>query len=316
MPAPTHTRRLLFAAAALAAVLTAATPAYAAEPAFELGASAAPLGMGTDAARDRYWVLNDRSGQLALHAWTGGGGDEGRMNSRDRVTNVQAMAFVGGEAWVGDIGGRRSEVTIYRLTEPWPGTEVVRAPAYRYTYPDGQQSSLAMMVDATLRIFVVTSGDRPGIYAAPESLDADSPQVLVRVADAPAGVTDATVLPDGRWVLRTASTLYTLDPVSYATIGEAEIGVEEKGQALAPTVDGTGVLTGAGARGVLNVHAVPGPAPATAAPTPAPPKAPVPAPPEAESVEPATYAQIGTTTAIVAALVVAVLSAIVVLLRR
>lgn len=310
-----RTLRLLLAAAGLTAVLAAATPAYAAEPAFELGNNAAPLGMGTDVARDRYWVLNDRSGQLTLHAWTGGGGDEGKMNSRDRVGNVQAMAFVGGEAWVGDIGGRRSEVTVYRVTEPWPGTEILNAPAYRFAYPDGQQSSFAMMVDASLRIFIVTTGDRPGIYAAPEQLDAATVQPLVRVADAPVGVTDATVLADGRWVLRSASTLYTLDPATHAVLGEAEIGVEEKGQSLTPTVDGTGVLTGAGTRGVLNVHPIPGPPPGTQAPA-APTKAPATSAPAAEGDEPATYAQTGTTTAIVAALAVAVVSAIVVLLRR
>lgn len=325
MPSPVRDRRhphslsRLFAAAGLTAVLVvaplvAAIPATAAQPSFELGNNAAPLGMGTDVARDRYWVLNDRSGQLTLHAWTGEGGDEGRMNSRDRVGNVQAMAFVGGEAWVGDIGGRRSQVTIYRVTEPWPGTEILNAPAYRFAYPDGQQqSSFAMMVDSSQRIFIVTTGEKPGIYAAPEQLDAATVQPLVRVADAPAGITDATVLTDGRWVLRSASTLHTLDPATHAVLGEAEIGGEEKGQSLTQTIDGAGVLTGAGTDGVLSVHPIPGPQPTQEPPAPG--KAPA-AAGSTEGDVPATYAQTGTTTAVVAALAVAVICAIVVLLRR
>jgi hypothetical protein len=72
------------------------------------------------------------------------------------------------------------------------------------------------------------------------------------------------VLQDGRLVLRTATTLYTLDASSYATLGQADIGVTERGQAITQAIDTAQVLTAAGPSGAVSTGtAIPGPAPAT-----------------------------------------------------
>lgn len=313
---PRIARRIAAAAAALALVgapVVAPASARAAEPAFALQGTRPPLGLATDHARDRYWVLTSTSGRLTLQAYTATGVLEGQMNSRDTVTNAQALAFVGGEAYVGDIGGSRPSVVVYRVTEPWPGTEINHAPSYRLAYPDGRHDAAALLVDSNRRLYVITAGNGAGIYRAPADPVAGGESALERVADAPAGVTDGVVLMDGRFVLRTDTQLHTLNPADWSTLGVADIGVAETGRAITQTADEAGVLTGMDAERRLSVSAIPGPAPAqpTAQPTR------VPADTSAAVGEDTrTYAQTGTTTAIVAALAVAALAVVVVLLRR
>lgn len=248
-------------------MLTVATPASAAEPVFSLSTSLAPVGMATDHQHDRYWVLSRTSGQLILHAYGADGTDEGTMNSRDYVSNAQALAYVKGSAYVADIGGVRSQVDVYWVRAPWPGTEINHAKTYTFTYPDGSHRAAAILVDANLRISVVTAGTDPGIYQAPTDAATGTPTELTRVADAPADVTDGTVLQDGRIVLRTSATLYTLDPDTYETLGSADLGVDENGMSVTETVAGSSLITGATATNEVSESAVPGPAPATAAPT-------------------------------------------------
>ena len=219
-----------------------------------------PLGMATDHARERYWVLESASGRLRLTAIAADGTVEGDLVSNDTLTNAQALAYVGGQAYVGDVGGVRARVTIYRVTEPWPGTDILRAVAYPLAYPDGRHDAAAIMVDGRHRLYVITTGSGAGIYRAPESLDAGEPNTLERIADAPAGVTDATVLRDGRFVVRTQAAVVALDGETFAPIGEAAIGVTQRGQSLTESLDEGEVMTAAGDGGDVTAIAVPGPA--------------------------------------------------------
>ncbi|WP_454226042.1 hypothetical protein [Propioniciclava flava] len=105
--------------------------------------------MATDHARGRYWVLDKSSGRLTLTAIKPDGTVEGTMNSRDNLTNAQALAFDSGEAYVGDMGeAGEDQVTVYRVTEPWPGTEILKAIAYPLTYPDGGHDAAAILVES------------------------------------------------------------------------------------------------------------------------------------------------------------------------
>lgn len=313
--------RLAAAVAALALVglaVPGATPPAAAEPTITLTDADAPLGLATDHARNRFWVLSEESGTLRLHAFTGDGQAEGTMSARDRLVDGQALAFVDGEAYVGDIGGSRGEVVVYRVTEPWPGTEINHAAALTLAYPDGAHDAAALFVDANHRIGVVTRGDAPGVYLADEGAAAGQTAGLTRVTDAPADVTDATALVDGRVVLRTATELVALDPASWTELGRAGIEGEQSGHAVTETVSSGRVLTGLADDTALVATDVPGPAPAdpTAEPTREPPAPAASTDGETEAESTRTFAQTGTTTAIVAALAVSAVAAMVVLLRR
>lgn len=306
---------LLVLLVVVGALLSGAPPVRAAE-AFTLDGRQAPVGMATDHDRERYWLLERTSGRLQLTGLGADGTLQGRMESRDTLTNAQALAFVDGEAWVGDIGGRRQEVSVYRVTQPWPGTEILHAPRHRLTYPDGPHDAAAILVDGDHRIHIVTRGQGAGIYRAPADPSPAEPSGLERIADAPAeDVTDAVVLLDGRWVLRTPTTLITLDAASHATLGEAEIGVVEKGEAITQALTPGDVVTAAGPSGEVTSTTIPGPGP-TASQAPRPPR-PSAVPVIAEGSDPLrTHEQTGTTLALVAALVLAGLAAVFVLVRR
>lgn len=287
-------------------------PPARADEAFRLSARSAPLGLATDQARGRYWMLERSSGTLTLTALASNGTVEGQMTSRDSLTNAQALAFVGGQAYIGDVGGRRASVTIYQVTEPWPRTEILKAIPYALTYPDGPHEAAAILVDANHRLHVVTAGTRPGIYQAQENPPRDAASPLTRIADAPAGVTDATVLLDGRIVLRTSTKVSVLDGATRAPLGEVAVPVTERGQALTQGLGAGQVITAAGPAGEVSVLSIPGAAPtaATVQPTR---RAPV---TEAEPEATRTFEQTGTTVALVAALILAFLAAAVVMLRR
>lgn len=277
-----------------------------------LPAQTVPLGMATDHARQRYWVLENSSGRLALSAYTADGTAEGGMYSTDSLINAQALAWVGGYAYVGDIGGSRSGVTVYQVREPWPGTEILKAVAFPLAYPDGEHDAAAMFVDARQRVHLVTTGPQAGIYRAPATPEPGVVAPLERVADAPDGVTDAAALRDGRVVLRTSAAVITVDATSFAAVAEAPIIEAQQGHALAESLDAGEVLTASGAEGRVTAVPVPGPAAVIdeAPPTQDP----------ADAQRPGFAARLleqpGTVAALVAALVVAVLAGIVVLTRR
>lgn len=296
-------------------LLIGVVPPAAAEPLFTLAGGRAPVGLATDHERQRYWVLDRSSGRLTIEAYQADGTAEGAMNSRDYVSTMQALAFVDGQAYVGDLGGARSQVDVYRVRDPWPGTEINRARVHTLAYPDGAHRAATLLVDASHRMSVVTTGSDPGIYEAPLDAPSGKSSVLTRVADAPDDVTDGTVLRDGRIVLRTRTTLYTLDPQTYAVVDEAELADDERyGWSVTESVTGGTVITGATAALELSEHPVPGPTPA-ATEAPAEPTMAVDPTEAAETVE-VTIAQSGTTLALLTAAGVAALAALIVLIKR
>lgn len=305
---------LLVLLVVIGALLSGAPPARAAET-FTIEGGTPPLGMATDPEHERYWLLDRAAGRLQLTAVGADGTVQGRMSSRDTLSHGRGLAFEAGEAFVGDMGAARKEVTIHKVPQPWPGTEILAATPYRLTYPDGARTGAALFVDRDQRIHIVTTGEGAGIYRAPATLEPDTPSPLERVADVPDGVTGGVVLADGRIVLRTATTLFTLDPTTFATAGEAEIGVEQRGQVVAESLTRGEVVTGVGPQGEVTSSAVPGPQPTTSS-SPRPVRTVVPTPTDDPADPTRTFEQSGTTMALIAALILAGLAALVVLIRR
>jgi hypothetical protein len=220
--------------------------------------------------------------------------------------------------WFGDIGdngaARDHGVLVHRIAEPEPSDReqvTTRPPvSFRLRYPDGPGDAEALLVHPqTGRLYVVRkplAGAAP-VYVAPESLDADRPNLLQLAAEArvaatgTAGgpgigslanllVTAGDIAPDGsRVALRTYTDLYEWtvqgDDVAAAFAGEPTVTPlppTEQGEGLAYAPDGRSVLVsseGAGSpvhRVVPRTPASPGPAapPAAAPASPGPPAAP------------------------------------------
>ena len=314
-PSPSSARRAGAVLSVAAMIALATPPALAQEGGFTIAEPRVQpvAGLTVEAQRSRYWAVASGGGRLTAFALDQEGQLIGTVDSRDWAQSVRAVAFRSPYLYIGDVGGVRRTVTVWRMEGPVPTTSINEAVALTLTYPDGAHSADAILVGHDRRIYVVTNGSPGGIYRAPEAPSTEVASELERVADAPDGVTDGVILFDRRVTLRSASRVYTLDPETFKVVDQARIPGEPGGSALAQTVDGEMLLAGADAQGRVVAVAVPGPAPATPAPPPTmAPRTPDPA----DSEDNPTILQTGTTATLIAALGVAVLAGLVALLKR
>lgn len=170
------------------------------------------------------------------------------------------------ELYLGDIGdnlGARPHVSVFRFPEPSTlRDETVPAQWYRFTYPDGPHDAEALLVHPrTGRILIATKElGTGGLYRAPRHLvtqDSGSNR-LERVGDVPVLVTDGAFLPDGRFVLRTYSSVFLFDRRGDQVAVDA-LPTQPQGESLA--VDGARLLVGSeGVGSAVYAIAVPTPA--------------------------------------------------------
>lgn len=318
---PTLSRgRRMAATAATLTVLTgvAALPAWAGEPAFTLhnGKIGDISGLVRDTHDQRYWVASGaRGGQLMAYAVDVHGKVIGPVRSTDRMLNVTALAWRDRRLYLGDIGGARRQVTIWGMLGPVPNTLINRAERMTVSYPDGSHTAEAMFVDEKGRIYVVTNGKTEGaIYAAPAEahFGADESYTFERVGSAPAGVTDAAILDDGRVVVRTITEAVTLDATTWHVLATEPIADQPRGGSLAVEVGGQALLaSGVSPETALQRIPVPGGAPARVEPTAQ--------PTSAAPQRPAWWGGLlsgGNRLAIIAGLAVAAVAGLVTLIRR
>lgn len=178
--------------------------------------------------------------------------------------------------FLGDIGDNfeeRADVSVFRFAEPDTiADRTVEATWYRFTYPDGPHDAEALLVHPrTGRLMVATKGfGGAGLYRAPRDLvpsDVGTNE-LVRVAGVPPLVTDGAYLPDGRFALRTYSSVFVYDRPGHL-VGSGPLPPQPQGESLA--ADDRRLLAGSeGERSAVYAVAVPGPAPesSTRVPTP------------------------------------------------
>ena len=162
--------------------------------------------------------------------------------SRHRAADGRSRLFVGD---IGDNARARSEIAVHRIDEPRELDDAtVPATSYRLRYEDGPHDAEALLVHPrTAQVFVVTkdAAGAAGVYAAPVDLRTDEVNVLERVADAPAVVTDGAFLWSGRLALRT----YTSVHVS------AGLGAPAEVVTLPRTVQGESLAIAPGYQAVL-----------------------------------------------------------------
>lgn len=157
----------------------------------------------------RFFVLGRRCGTKAVFKVPG-------ATSRD----WEDMA-VGPDhtLWFGDIGGNnpRSVVNVIRVKEPRTlRSRNIGYKSFELAYPDGEHNAEGLMVrPRSGRVYVVTkSASDAAIYRAPLVLDPDNPNLLTKVADAPAGSTGADFSRDGEYfVVRGYRRAYVFDSI-------------------------------------------------------------------------------------------------------
>jgi len=153
--------------------------------------------------------------------------------------------------YIGDIGdnlgGAWSEIWIYRILEPKELTDrTVSYQRFRFRYADGPRDAEAMLVDpGTNRIYIVSKEASGGaFYAAPQQLSTTEVNVLKKVADAPAMVTDGAFSPDGsRIVLRDYVFAYVFVRPDNE-LARLTLPVQSQGESITYTRDGRSLLSG------------------------------------------------------------------------
>ena len=165
-----------------------------------------------------FWAHND-SGEPVIYALDSQGAIKGRV----RVTGATVVDWediaVGpctqGSclyiADIGDNGGNRRHITLYRVIEPTPGDAATRpVEAVHAAYPDGPHDAEALFVAENSDVFLITKGD-PGpvaLYRFPRPLGSGTTLQLQRIGepirgpeiDANDRPTAADMSPDGQWV--------------------------------------------------------------------------------------------------------------------
>jgi len=205
-------------------------------------------GLTRDVARQLYWTANDAGAEGTVFGVTARGVVQGVLGFRAHPADVEAVAMHNRRLYVADIGDRarrRSMITVYYFDNPQADNLTVPYRAYDFAYPDGPHDAATLLVDGSGRLYVVTREQHGAIYAAPRQPARQGVNMLRRVADAPAYVTDGVFLPTGnRIVLRTYGSLLVLDGRTYRTSASAATPWQKQGESVAVSLDGRSLLLG------------------------------------------------------------------------
>lgn len=169
-------------------------PAFADDIELGEGTPTAVTGIAWDDEAGEVLVTDDRG---TITARTASAGEERSVPFTGAPESVQALGLFKEFLYIGDIGdetGDRDYVTVFRID---PAAENTNYRAWDFSYPEGAHDAKAMAISGKGRIYLVTSGDDPGIYLAGLEPSRTDINTLTRAADAPSGVTDAVFLGDG-----------------------------------------------------------------------------------------------------------------------
>ncbi len=154
--------------------------------------------------------------------------------------------------WVGDIGDNIigwDDIRVLRVREPDKLDDAdVPFTRYKFRYADGKSHDAeALLADPrTGRLYVVTKEDKDtaGVYRAPENLEADKTNVLKRVADAPAEVTDGAFTRDGSHIVLRGYLSAKVFDRDWKPVGSMSAPLQMQGESVAAASDGHAMLFG------------------------------------------------------------------------
>ncbi len=192
-----------------------------------------PTGIAWDADSNQLFAVSDQDQQAVVHIFDAAGKATGELTIDAKLESPQALAVHDGYLWIGDIGDpdeKRKSIAVYAVAI---GTGKKEFRSWDLAYPDGAHEAAAFAVSGKGRFYVVTAGDKPAIYNSKLKPSRNKVNDLRRVTAAPAGVTDATFLPDGETlILRTATGVTAIDGHSFKAVGVATYNEPEGSQPL------------------------------------------------------------------------------------
>lgn len=204
-------------------------------------------GLATDSVNRRYWTMNDSGSAGVAYALNNNGKVTGTINFRADPVDLEGIAFHNRRLYLADIGdnqGKRDFVTVYVFDNAEPAAGTVTYRAYDFAYSDRPHDAETLLVDGKGRMFIVTKAGNASVYAAPKNPSTQGVNKLKRVGAAPSYVTDGTVLPDGRYALRTYVSVEVVDPDSFAVVARSMTPAQRQSESITTTFSGKSLLIG------------------------------------------------------------------------
>ncbi|PIF01905.1 MAG: hypothetical protein CR979_01705 [Propionibacterium sp.] len=179
-----------------------------------------------------YWATTEAGGKVSSLSKSGQQLTE--ISYEAKTKSVTALSLANKSLYIGDLGGMREKVQILKLaTLDADESKVI---SWQLSYPDGEHDSKAFAVSPKGNIYLITTGNNPAIYRA--TGDAGDDTELSRVTKAPAGVTDAVFLSDGKHLaLRTVDQVLIINAYEWETTASSYIVPQEGGEAMALSLD-------------------------------------------------------------------------------
>lgn len=211
------------------------------------------------------WSHNDSGDEPRLLAFTAAGspvadvivGGAVAEDWEDIAAGPDGSLLIGD---IGDNGGARSSIVVYRVPEPRGSDRVAIDARYELRYPDGARDAEALLYDRRSGALLIVSksfGGESGVYVArsPSSRRATTLRRSGTISLGPSqAVTAGDVSADGRTIaLRTYDRAYLWRRRAGETVAaalrrrpcdvDADLLAEGQGEALALTGDGGALLT-------------------------------------------------------------------------
>ncbi|WP_238158301.1 hypothetical protein [Kribbella voronezhensis] len=192
-----------------------------------------------------WWTVNDSGDTARVFGINAAGKVKAELSFKAPVKDVEAIAVDReGTIYIADIGDNKSTrdmIEVYTIPEPDKLEDATNVKFHRYDfkYPDGAHDAETLLIHPESRqMFIVTKVAKGlgGFYAGPETASREGTNELTKMADAPAGVTDGTFMPEGETVVLR----------SYVDIARVNWGEVPKvvGRAATPLAQGESVAVG------------------------------------------------------------------------
>ncbi|MGJ3508758.1 hypothetical protein [Enemella sp. A6] len=280
-------RRALSGAVMLLALVLFAVPAAAEDDViFEVTDERVQKASGLAADRDRqmYWTVNSGPDSDRAMALRSDGSVEGTVRFGRTMEDPQGVYYIGSRLYIADIGdkdGTRDSIAVYRYANPQPvGRQPEDVRTFEMSYSDGERrDARAMLVGDDGQLFVITHAAKGEVWATNGPPRSGINNELTKVGDAPAWVTDAVFLDDGRIATRSYTSIEILDSGTYQVAARAPAPWQQQGEALALSLDRQSLILGSSGQKQPVVRvAIPDDLKEAPAPGPTPPASPKPDP--------------------------------------
>jgi hypothetical protein len=220
-------------------------------------------GLARDSEAGAYWTVNDSGDEGIAYRLSAKGDVTGTLEFRAAPVDVEAVAMHERRLYVADIGDNgadRDRITIYYFNDAEAADRSVAYRSWEFRYPDGAHDAETLLVNDEGRLFIVTKGAPGAVYAAPVSPKRTAVNVLDRVGEAPAAVTDGTFLPGGNRIalLTFFGRIEVLDASSYEKVAEVAVPAQDQPESLTVSLTGKSLLVGSEGKESV-VYAVPVP---------------------------------------------------------